>query len=79
MPMWLQVLLGLYGLVVIINSLIELINMCVEPDNYTLATPISLHDCTDMNWPGCVLTWLIFALISPIMFIPKLCYFLFHL
>lgn len=79
MPQCLQILLALYGFIVIITSVIELINMCVEPDNYTLATPISLHDYTEMNWIGCVLTWLMFALISPIMFIPKLCYFLFHL
>lgn len=79
MPQWLAVILILYGFVVIITSVIEIINMCVDMDNYTLATPISLHDCTEMNWIGCILTWLIFALISPIMFIPKLCYFLFHL
>ena len=71
--------LGLYVVIVVIATVADGLASIIEYDSYVLMTPISLHKKTRMNWFGCVLTWIAFGLISPIAFIFKLFYFLFHL
>ena len=68
-----------YGVIVLVATVVEGLVSTIEYDTYVLMTPISLHKNTRMNWFGCVLTWIAFGLISPIVFVFKLFYFLFHL
>ena len=71
--------LGLYAVIVVIATVADGLTSMIEHDTYVLMTPISLHKNTRMNWFGCILTWIAFGLISPIVFVFKLFYFLFHL
>lgn len=46
---------------------------------YKFLSPATLKRGTKMNWVGCVLTWLALGLVSPLMFIYKCIYNLFHI
>lgn len=46
---------------------------------YKLLSPASLKRGTKMNWVGCTLTWIGLGVVSPLMFIYKCIYNLFHL
>lgn len=46
---------------------------------YKLLSPASLKRGTKMNWVGCTLTWIGLGIVSPLMFIYKCIYNLFHL
>jgi hypothetical protein len=46
---------------------------------YKFLSPATLKRCTRMNWVGCILTWIGLGLVSPLMFIYKCIYNLFHL
>jgi hypothetical protein len=50
-----------------------------EKKEYHLLSPATLKRRTKMNWVGCTLTWLGLGLVSPLMFIYKCIYNLFHL
>ena len=79
MPEWLGFILFLYAVVVLTLSLTEIDLWGRNDENYTCLTPIHLHQYTKMNWFGCITCWLLLGLVSPIVFIFKLGYFLFHL
>lgn len=46
---------------------------------YPCLSPATLKRCTKMNWVGCILTWLALGIVSPIMFVFKSIYNLFHI
>lgn len=46
---------------------------------YKFLSPATLKRGTKMNWVGCVLTWIALGIVSPLMFIYKCIYNLFHL
>ena len=46
---------------------------------YKYLSPATLHRGTTMNWVGCTLTWIGLGIVSPLMFIYKCIYNLFHL
>lgn len=46
---------------------------------YKFLSPATLHRGTTMNWVGCILTWIGLGIISPLMFIYKCIYNLFHI
>lgn len=46
---------------------------------YKLLSPASLKRGTKMNWVGCVLTWIGLGIVSPLMFVYKCIYNLFHI
>ncbi len=50
-----------------------------ELREYKFLSPATLHRSTTMNWVGCTLTWIGLGLVSPLMFIYKCIYNLFHL
>ena len=68
-----------YTGICLVATFIDGICTFVEAEDYTLMTPITLYENTEMNWFGCIACWLLFGLVSPIVFIFKLGYFLFHL
>ena len=79
MPSWLGFILFMYAAVALVLTIIELGIMGADIESYPSATPITLHEYSDMNWVGCVCCWILLGLISPIAFVIKLFYFLFHL
>lgn len=52
---------------------------CSNKKEYKLLSPASLKRSTTMNWVGCTLTWIGLGVVSPLMFIYKCIYNLFHL
>lgn len=50
-----------------------------ELREYKFLSPATLKRSTKMNWVGCVLTWIALGIVSPLMFIYKCIYNLFHL
>jgi hypothetical protein len=54
-------------------------NASLDKTEYKLLSPATLKRGTKMNWVGCVLTWLALGIISPLMFIYKCIYNLFHI
>lgn len=52
---------------------------CENEKEYKLLSPASLKRGTKMNWVGCVLTWIALGIVSPLMFIYKCIYNLFHI
>ena len=46
---------------------------------YLMLSPATLKRNTKMNWVGCTLTWLALGIVSPLMFIYKCIYNLFHI
>ena len=79
MPEWLGFILFLYAAAVVILSILELGLWSDNDEHYTCLTPIHLHYYTKMNWFGCYATWLILGVVSPIVFIVKLGWFIFHI
>lgn len=79
MPEWLILVLFLYAVVIVILSVTELELWGTNDENYTCLTPIHLHHYTKMNWFGCYAAWLLLGIISPIIFIIKLGWFIFHI
>ena len=79
MPEWLVVILFFYAVVVLILSVTEIEIWGKNDENYTCLTPIHLHNYTKMNWFGCYATWLLLGIVSPIIFIIKLGWFIFHI
>ncbi len=51
----------------------------VDDLEYKFLSPATLKRSTKMNWVGCILTWLALGIVSPLMFIYKCIYNLFHL
>ena len=54
-------------------------NAFLDKQEYKFLSPATLKRSTKMNWVGCILTWLALGIISPLMFIYKCIYNLFHL
>ena len=54
-------------------------NAFLDKTEYKLLSTATLKRGTKMNWVGCVLTWLALGVISPLMFIYKCIYNLFHI
>lgn len=79
MPEWLVVILFFYAVAVLILSITEVELWGNSDESYTCLTPIHLHRYTKMNWFGCYATWLLLGIISPIIFIIKLGWFIFHI
>ena len=79
MPEWLCFILFLYAVAVLILSIIEVELWGNSDESYTCLTPIHLHHYTKMNWLGCYATWLLLGIVSPIIFIIKLGWFIFHI
>lgn len=79
MSNWLVLILFLYIVAVFIFSFLEIGFWSDDDENYTCLTPIHLHHYTKMNWFGCYATWLLLGIISPIIFIIKLGWFIFHI
>jgi hypothetical protein len=50
-----------------------------ELREYKFLSPATLKRGTKMNWVGCVLTWLAPGIVSPVMFVYKCIYNLFHI
>ena len=46
---------------------------------YKFLSPATLKRGTKMNWVGCILTWIGLGIVSPLMFIYKSIYNLFHI
>ncbi len=72
-------ILIVYIALVIVATFAEGLAALTMGTDYPVLTPFTLNDHTTMNWVGCYLTWIFLGLISPIVFIFKLFYFLFHL
>ena len=51
----------------------------LEGVEYKFLSPATLKRGTKMNWVGCTLTWIGLGIVSPLMFIYKCIYNLFHL
>lgn len=79
MPEWLGFILFLYAVTVLVLSFIEAELWGNNDENYKCLTPIHLHHYTKMNWFGCYATWLLLGVVSPIIFIIKLDWFIFHI
>lgn len=79
MPEWLGFILFLYACLVVILSVTEIEIWGKDDESYTCLTPIHLHHYTNMNWFGCYATWLLLGVASPIIFIVKLGWFIFHI
>ena len=79
MPNWLALILFLYGIVVCVLSFLEFGFWSDDDEHYTCLTPIHLHHYTKMNWFGCYVAWLLLGIASPIVFIVKFCWFIFHI
>ena len=79
MPEWLGFILFLYAAAVLILSLCEIGVWSDNDENYTCLTPIHLHHYTKMNWFGCYAAWLLLGIFSPLVFIVKLGWFIFHI
>ena len=47
--------------------------------NFEGLTPIHLHRYTHLNWFECYMLWLFIGLISPIVFIGKIWWLVFHM
>lgn len=50
-----------------------------ELREYKFLSPATLKRSTKMNWVGCVFTWIALGIVSPLMFIYKCIYNLFHI
>lgn len=50
-----------------------------EGKEYHLLSPATLKRSTKINWVGCILTWLGLGIVSPLMFVYKCIYNLFHI
>ena len=50
-----------------------------DEKEYKLLSPATLKRGTKMNWVGCVITWIAIGIVSPLMFIYKCIYNLFHI
>jgi hypothetical protein len=79
MPEWLGFILFLYAATVLILSLTEIELWGKNDEHYASLTPVHLHHYTKMNWFGCYATWLLLGIISPLVFLIKLGWFIFHI
>lgn len=79
MPEWLGGILFLYAVTVLVLSITEVGLWGDSDENYKCLTPIHFHHYTKMNWFGCYAVWLLLGIISPIIFIVKFGWFIFHI
>ena len=80
MPIWLGFILFLWSIVAVVLTIIEA-GTWGERDSreYVFLTPIHLHYWTKMNWFGCYASWILLGIVSPVIFVVKLCWFIFHI
>lgn len=76
---WFHFVLGLLGVVILVVTLVEIGFWSDDENYYKCLTPIHLHYYTEMNWFGCYATWLLLGIVSPLVFIVKLGWFIFHI
>ena len=79
MPEWLGFILFLYAAAGFVVSFLEIGFWSDNDEKYKCLTPIHLHYYTKMNWFGCIATWLLLGVVSPIIFIVKFSWFIFHI
>ena len=76
-----EVLLGIFvvwGVTVLFATIFESATLILG-DDYPLYSPIELKKSTTMNWFGVIVTFTLYSIISPIIFICKAVYWLFHI
>ena len=76
-----EVLLGIFGawcVTVFFTTIFESAVLLLG-DGYSLYSPIELKESTTMNWFGVIVTFTLYSIISPIIFICKAVYWLFHI
>lgn len=80
MSIWLGLVLFLWCMAALILTICEFGVWGGEGDGvYKYLTPIHLHHWTKMNWFGCYASWILLGIVSPVAFVVKLCWFLFHI
>lgn len=72
----LQWILLLWLITVIATSVCTIFSIN-KLDNF-VSTPKDLYDCTNFNWLGVMLLYILYVLIFPLMFIFKIIYWIFH-
>lgn len=78
MPGWLAILLVVYGTLNLSMIVLEFL-LFIEEDTLIYFLPNQMHKHSEMNYVGCWISSIVMLILFPVIYIPQLIYYLFHL